>query len=252
MKKKLHRRSELQTDKTLINKIVIVQSLSEDEMHTGTRLHEDLETLDVWHDRGLNPELRNIHSKDDLINLLRDLREEAQLSAQWPVLHLEMHGNKDGVVLASGDFLSWQELKIPLSELNVATRNNLLVVLSACYGAYLTTAIIPSDRAPCWGLVGPHEEMSAGALLSSFQEFYSELFATGNGYQALKRLNDAVDSKKLSYLFTQCRSFFKDVYKDYFRNYYSPKALKLRVGELYKRMKEMGEIPKLGPGGNKT
>jgi len=225
-----------------------VQSLSEGEMHTGTRLHEDLETLDVWHNRGLNPELRNIPSKDDLMNLLRDLKEEARLSAQWPVLHIEVHGNRDGIVLASGDFISWQELKIPLIELNIATRNNLLVVLSACYGAYLTKTIIPTDRAPCWGLVGPHEEMSAGALLSSFQEFYSELFATGNGDQALKRLNDAVRSENLSYLFSQCESFFKMVYKAYFRDYFSPKALKLRAGELYKRAKEMGGTPKLSPG----
>jgi hypothetical protein len=230
------------------SKIVIAQSIPSAEMHTGTMLHEDIKTLNAWHNRGLNTELVNIHSKNELLDLISRLEDEARLSAEWPVLHIEAHGNRNGLGLSSGNFITWQELKVPLINLNIQTRNNLLVVLSACYGAYLTKVVVPTDRSPCWGLVGPSEEISASVLLASFTEFYNELFATGNGTAALRSLNNAVSMDMLTYSFTQCELFFKIVYNRYLKDNFTPKSLKLRAGELYQRAKGLGAAPSGGPG----
>jgi hypothetical protein len=231
-----------------VSKIVVIQSIPTRELHTGTKLHEDLETLDAWHKRGLTPELQNVTTRNDLLKLLTDLTEKARLEGDWPVLHFESHGNQEGLGLASGDFISWDELKQPLAELNIQTRNNLLVVLAACFGAYLTRTLIPTDRAPCCGLVGPNEAMYSDVLLKSFLEFYSELFATGNGSAALKRLNAAVSTDKLSYTFSQCEFMFKLVYHKYLQDYFAPHVLKKRALDLYHKTKQGGAAPSGGVG----
>ncbi len=230
------------------SKIVVIQSIPSTELHTGTELHKELENLDAWHARGLMPELHNVITKSELLELLLKLEETARLEGDWPVLHFETHGNQQGLGLASGEFITWDELKIPLVNLNIQTRNNLLVVLAACYGAYLTSALVPTDRAPCWGLIGPNEVMYDSVLLKSFLEFYTELFATGNGSASLKRLNATVRSDKPSFTFSQCEFMFKMVYHKYLQNYFSPPVLKKRAIDLYHEAKRRGAAPAGGPG----
>lgn len=230
------------------SKIIVIQSIPRNELRTGTKLHEDLETLDVWYERGLKPELKNATTRNDLLELLSELTDKARLEGDWPVLHFESHGNQQGLGLASGEFISWDELKKPLADLNIQTRNNLLVVLAACYGAYLMTTLVPTDRAPCWGLVGPNEAMYPDVLLKSFLEFYAELLATGNGTASLKRLNTAVRGGKLTYTFSQCEFMFKLVYHKYLQNYFSPRVLKKRALDLYHEAARRGAAPAGGPG----
>jgi hypothetical protein len=230
------------------SKIAVIQSIPSNELHTGTKLHEDLETLGAWNAKGLKSELHNVITMRELLGLLSELNEKARLEGDWPVLHFETHGNHEGLGLASGEFITWAELKIPLAELNIQTQNNLIVVVAACYGAYLTSALVPTDRAPCWGLVGPNEAMYPDDLLRSFLEFYTELFATGNGSASLKRLNAAVSSDKLSYTFSQCEFMFKMVYHKYLQDNFAPRALKKRALALYLETKRRGAAPVGGVG----
>lgn len=228
------------------SKIVVIQSIPEGELHTGTRLHEDMQIRELYHDRGFNPELHNITSTKELRDLLSELEQKARRDGDWPILHVEAHGNTDGLVLASKEFISWEALKPALIALNVATKNNLLLTLAACYGGYLTKTLLPLERAPCWALVGPVEGISAGALLDSFIEFYDELYATGNGSAALKRLNTSVNADKLSYTFSQCAQMFKLVYRRYLEEQFSPKVLRKRVESVNLQLKQQGRPPKGG------
>ncbi len=232
------------------SKIVVIQSIPPDELHTGTKLHEDLETLDAWHAKGLKSELHNVITRSELLGLLSALEEKARLEGDWPILHFETHGNPQGLVLASAAdaLVTWDVLKTPLVKLNIQTHNNLIVVLAACYGAHLTSSLVPTDRAPCWGLVGPNEAMYPDDLLRSFLEFYTELFATGNGSASLRRLNAAVSTEKLSYTFAQCEFMFKMVYQKYLQNNFAPRALKNWALAMYLETKRRGAAPAGGVG----
>jgi len=133
------------------SKIVVIQSIPEGELHTGTRLHEDMQIREVYHDRGFNPELHNITSTKELRDLLSELEQKARRDGDWPILHVEAHGNTDGLVLASKEFISWEALKPALIALNVATKNNLLLTLAACYGGHLDEDTHPTRKSPLLG-----------------------------------------------------------------------------------------------------
>lgn len=232
------------------NKIVVVQSLKDGELRTGSRLHEDLEMLNIAHGHKLDINIQDIDRKINFMQLLTDLTNGTKLNGLCPVLHIETHGSVDttGLVLSSGDFISWTELKDPLINLNIATKNNLLVVLAVCNGAYLTEIIKLTDRAPCWGLIGPAKTIQAGVVLASFSAFYAELLKTGDGGQALRLLNEAVPEGQAGYYFTTAEIFFKRVFEKYLTVSCSKKALDGRARNMRKELKRLGSaiIPSMG------
>ena len=222
---------------TRLRKIIVIQSLRPSDEKTGLLLHDDLQTLELWYNRGLKTAFHNVGCKAELTGLLSHIEKEVASDWEVPVIHFEMHGNSQGLCLALGEFISWEQLKSHLIRINILTRNNLLIALAACYGAYFSKVLMPMDRTPCWALVGPQETILPGNLLKSYLEFYREIFETGNGSRAIERLNDAVDPKKKAYFFAQCEFFFKFVYRRYLKEYFATRVLKVRAEKLYLKLK---------------
>jgi len=223
------------------SRIVIIQSLFSGDEFTGTKLHEDLETLNSFHDLGLEVDLINIERKDELFGALKGIREKTK-DGSYPLLHLEIHGSNDtsGLILSSRDYVGWSELKGPLTEINIACRLNLIVILAVCYGAHLMQIIQPVDRAPCWGLIGPTEEIKCGLILKSFYEFYKVLIETGSGAEAFKILAKLRDNEgfKGAYRFSNAEYFFKTVYLRYKEEECSPSSISKRAKRMYRKMKK--------------
>src|SRR2546422_669733 len=117
------------------SKIAVVQSLPIGEMQTGRRLRDDLDALNVFHQRGIDVSFHNISGKSQFLACLTQLQQEA-IQGIWPLLHIECHGADDttGIILADRSFIAWAELKPYLTTINIATHCNLLIVLGACYG----------------------------------------------------------------------------------------------------------------------
>jgi hypothetical protein len=109
-----------------------------------------------------------------------------------PILQIEAHGSDDrkGLVLRSGELVTWQELETRCRKLNIATQGNLILVMATCFGAYSSAIFSFKDRAPFWAVVGPMTEISSDQLLSSFSRLYTYLYDTRN----VNRLLDALDS----------------------------------------------------------
>jgi len=99
-------------------------------------------------------------------------------SGHSPVVHLDMHGNTDGLKVASSEVLAWAEFAPLLIEINRASRMNLLVVAAACHGWHMTDILRPTDRAPAWGIIGPPDSVTAGELYEATKRFYATLLAT--------------------------------------------------------------------------
>jgi hypothetical protein len=213
------------------------------------KIKEDIEVSNLFHERGLQVQFHDVAKKADFLSQLGKLVRETKNLGNNPLIHIEAHGSNDarGVVLSSGEFLSWEELKNPLTNLNIATRNNLFVVLSACYGAYLTTIVLPTDRAPCFGLVGPIRVLGAEHLLRSFSRFYQELLASGNGSEAVKQLNLDVGESGLNYSLTDAETFFAMVNEKYFGKYCTNSQYEERAREIAKKLRKMGKpSPRIG------
>jgi hypothetical protein len=231
--------------RALFSRIVILQSLSPSEPHTGTKIREDIEVSNLFYNRGLQIEFKDVSKKTDFLFELRNLAEGTRKSGNNPLIHIEAHGSNDttGLVLSSSEFIGWEELKKPLIDLNIATRNNLFVVLSACYGAYLTTIVLPTDRAPCWGLVGPTKPLQADHLLRSFSRFYQELLASGNGRKAVEQLNSDAGKNGINYSLTVAEDFFAMVNEKYISKYCTNSQYEKRAREIRKQLKNRGASP---------
>ena len=222
------------------NEITILQSL--ESGRTGSRLYEDLNQMVLQTNGLVRVRLFDIDCTKDLLNVLEQIRIDILRDDLAPLLHFETHGTEDksGLVLSSDEFVPWATLKAPLTTINDASRMNLFICLSACNGAGLTKIINPTDRSPCWGMVGPIDIMYPDDLLCDYTAFYQELLTTKDGWAAVARLNRG-DINKGPYLFTTAEWFFRQTWAAYVRDHCSPVMLKERAYKMIRRLKKYGK-----------
>jgi hypothetical protein len=219
------------------SKVIIIQSLS--DVFTGNRLQDDLSILTVFTQGIVTSELINVNSKEQFIKLLHRIKQDVQNDEYLPIIHIEAHGNEDntGLILANNDDVSWIEMKRPLSEINIATRLNLLLCISACYGGSFASALNIEDRAPCWAMIGPKDEMYPDDLLRDYTRFYEEILKTGSGGSGLKQLNDSFTGNDAKYFFMTAEQFFEIVWTGYLRKQCSNDELNKRANAIVRELR---------------
>jgi hypothetical protein len=220
------------------SQIMVLQSLQVADMRTGERLCENIESWNLFYDRGLKVSFEGVQTKQEFLGALQRLAFEAARGI-WPLLHIECHGSDDqtGIVLADGSCLTWTEMKPYLTAINIEARCNLLVVLGACYGAHLSRIILPTDRAPYSGLIAPTDQILPNELLSRFNSFYKELLQSMDGGDALQALLEE-RLKSGGYYYTTADHFFREVYEHYVEEQCSPLRLEQRAKALSRRIKK--------------
>lgn len=200
----------------------ILESLR--EMHTGRRLAMSLQAL---------PESRGavrfveVSSSDDLRAGLSAIAMGLSKTGAIPILHLECHGTTDGlgIVLASGEFVPWRDLRRPLEEINILCAAHILLVLGICRGARILELVDPTERAPFWGYVGSDDLISAGAIEDAFPPFYSALFRTNDLAAALIELRRHLPSFDA----LPVEHFFVQAYRAYLENHFTNERLNERA-----------------------
>ena len=115
-------------------------------------------------------------TKQQFLNVLASIIDDCRKNKNGPILHIDVHGGSDCIASANGEYILWSELKPYFCELNIICRLNLLVVMAACDGINLAKVLLPTDRAPVWGFIGPESEVQSGKLLDGLKSFYLELF----------------------------------------------------------------------------
>lgn len=234
------------------SRIVILQSLGAGDRFTGTSLHDDLEIFEAYHDLGLDIDLVNINNKEQLFQVLALIERRTLDEENYPLLHFEIHGSDDssGLILSSGQYVSWDDLKYPLTNINIACRLNLIVVLAVCYGAHLMKIIQATDRAPCWGLIGPTKEISTGMVLAGFYKFYKTLLESGSGGSAFRSLVETSENITFEnvYHFTNAEQLFRMVYSRYIKEECSPSSIDMRARRLYRKLKKDSEAKLISVG----
>jgi hypothetical protein len=156
------------------------------------------------------------------------------------VLQFEMHGSADGVSIASGEFVSWTDLKEPLTLINQTSRLNLLVVLAACEGANLMRLLQPTDRAPVLAVIGPRHTISAGALEKATLAFYRTLFAAGDAAAAWRAMNTAVSPSGMTFAVSTAEFMLRYVMHHYLRTEGTEAALDRRQDRLEAHLRAGG------------
>jgi hypothetical protein len=193
--------------------ILIVESIPAGEPATGRLLYQALEPLPAAFERPVQIEHFSVANRAELCAFFDRVASDHIPNGHTPLLHFESHGNDDGIQLASGEFLSWEELCEYLMPLNVATRLNLFVSIAACLGGFLLTQQTPAARAPFFASLSATREAYPDELLGGFSRFYNTLLATLNGDEALANLQETTPEGL--FYFAQALDSFKLTYSQY-------------------------------------
>jgi hypothetical protein len=171
--------------------VFVIESLAPGTRKTGTDLYDDVIAPISSELPEFYPRFRPAHDRRAFLDALAFLRETFVPEGRSPILHIEAHGNARGLQLGSGEWIDWPEFRELLVDINTLTRFNLLVVMAACKGSYLITAMHPTDRAPFWGVVGPTTDAGDTSMQAAMGAFYQVLLTTQDGDGSVKALNSA-------------------------------------------------------------
>jgi len=228
-------------DSNRFNQILVVDSIPNGELNTAKRLFEDIKTYASAYSPSPAVQYVRVESGDGFIQCVIKCRKDADERDIIPMLHIECHGDEDGFQFADGSLADWEELKLPITELNIATRLNLMIAVAACTGGALAKVMRMSDRAPFWGLIGPTKILTAVELEKAYRALYLTLLSTKSPAKAVQ----AMDGATTPGLFwrTTSQGLFEKVWASYKKEHCNPVALESRA----KRMREQLELASVLP-----
>lgn len=186
------------------NAIYVIQSLDVCEPRTGHSLFVgQIEPLCKRNNVGSS--YCEVSGKLGFLHSIRRIWKECETKSIFPIIHIEIHGNRDGLVLSSGEGVLWSEF-IPLCKgINRASNNNLLLVMAVCdgYQAIRNSSSI-KDSCPFCTFIGPNSTVTVGEILKEFPKFYELLFQSGDIDQAYQRLTSGYGIYKCERVFLDC------------------------------------------------
>jgi hypothetical protein len=102
----------------------------------------------------------------------------AKSEGRLPILHFSMHGNKEGVALTNGKFLTWGDLRTALQPLIERLEGELVVCMSSCHGHWAMNMALNEDPARPYGaLIGNAADANWSDSAVAFIAFYHRLFS---------------------------------------------------------------------------
>jgi hypothetical protein len=220
------------------SKLLIAESIPAGEFRSGRCLYEALEPLPAVLNLPIQIAYTSVPTRAAFEAFIGGTIDEIA-HGHTPVLHIECHGNDDGIGLANGrDFIAWEELRDYLAPLNVATRMNLMVSIAACYGVYAIKELLPSARAPFLAALSTDREAHPDELYRGFAAFYRTLLETLDGDQALQQIRH--NGPGAPFFFIDALAHFKLIYRNYLARMCTPKEYRRRALRIQEEQRESG------------
>lgn len=167
------------------NTIEIIESLRPDDTRTGKQLY-DIVCQEVPNQERF--EYTYVNNKNEFIEKLIEVANNAKKGIN-PIVHLEIHGSREGLELGNGECLDWVYLSQLFTQINVNSKFNLVLVLSVCYGIYATRMIQLGNIAPFTFMVAPPDRIHEDKI-RLLSDFYYKLLETQSFSAALPIIQD--------------------------------------------------------------
>ncbi|MEA0930743.1 hypothetical protein [Xanthomonas campestris] len=221
------------------NQILILDSIPVGQLNTAKRLEDDLRIL-VAVAAGGGPAVvyQRIESAQAFVAIIAQCNELARRDSYVPLVHLECHGSEEGLKFADGTALEWLAVKNALTPLNLATRLNLIFVISACHGMSMASVVHVTDPAPVYAFIGPSRAMGAQELLEGFLAFYEAYLRTGESTKAIEALRQTAEQGAFAVLSSE--AIFRLVLTSHREHYCNPESLAGRARFLQKEALILG------------
>lgn len=182
------------------DKIIVIESLPDHEkqkrngrlMSSGEYYIEELfPYCNKFREEPFDFELKTVDSANDLYQYLDLVCRNIKNSGQIPLIHFEVHGRdkQDGITMKNGDFIDWTALLDKLTNINVASANNLFVIFATCSGAFNLKYIMPRERPfPYYAAIAPDKPDFPIFLEQKYCLFYIALIIDGDTEKAFKEV----------------------------------------------------------------
>ena len=169
--------------------IVVIQSLKENDRKTGFELFDGIVKYKSFQEESFSREFKEVISKDELLNYFKELIHRIETEKFYFILHLETHGNQQGIVLKNGEVLLWDELFCYTRSMNTYFEGNLVLGLAMCYGGAILSAIPPDNRAPFKFFIGAFRSIDPDEIIRGFEQFYENFFFSFSPTNSLNSMN---------------------------------------------------------------
>lgn len=219
-----------------INKLYIVESLSDDDTKTGLELSEDLNS---WVP-SVYPDKEVVHvpvaNKEDFYKFFDSLYQEIEENNVIPIIHFEIHGESmgRGLILSSGELVTIGEFGDLLRRCNIATGCRLFITLAVCHGLMSLFSIYATSPMPFCGVLGSLDILYESDIQIRFKEFYEELFSSFDLNEATRKLKAANGSLQAEYESHMAGELFIKSYYGYLEKKCSPEAVEKRAKSCFK------------------
>lgn len=188
------------------NSIVVIESLNMIERHTGRELFDDIINR-LSNKQNLKSFYKNPKSADDFKALMQNLIIAVKTKGFIPILHFEMHGNENGLQLENGDFIEWQKIVTYFREINIFLKNQLLVTLAACKGAYIQQYISFEEPSPVMCVIASAEVVYSDVLIDDFTRLYEGILNGNPPQTCIDSIN--IQNNRFLYKPLHCEVIFQ-------------------------------------------
>jgi len=184
------------------NCICLIDAVPSGELQTSRAIKDDIDDLSLLATDTIRCNRITCADCADLAITLKRILEQARTGGVIPIIHFDGHGNKKGLSLPSGETYPFTRLVEQLREINVAIKNNLVVLFSGCETAHALKETSILEPCPYFMLFAPDDLVRASDV-DCFREFYRQLLTSGSLSEAIKAFNSKGPSSHYLTLFSQ-------------------------------------------------
>lgn len=188
--------------------LVIIESLRENDLKTGTLLHNGLMKNKKFQEPTLSSFLYTVKTKEELFQKLTEIIVRIKIDKLFPILHFEMHGFEDGIQLSSNEIVGWNELLPIFREINILLSNKLTIMMGMCRGITIAFEIDTSKRAPFNLIIGTIRDINGIELLNGYDAFYDNYFFTFDSVKSTQLMNNEIDAIQSTFTYLKAEYFF--------------------------------------------
>ena len=168
--------------------IIVIQSLKKGDRKTGEELFHDILRYKPEINKDVYVKFYDVRNHSEFVEILKAIERDTPDNHAL-TLHFETHGCIDGIGLGDNTLIEWRDLFSLLRPINIKLSNLLMVIMSMCQGAAISSHIEPTLRCPFRAFVGFENNMGEGALLEAYTVFYETYNNMLDVFDALRRVN---------------------------------------------------------------
>jgi hypothetical protein len=226
-----------------VGQIWVIESLGEHERHTGTAIRDHLRDILIPLERAPAVVYRDVPGREELLAALAELRADVERTGRYPILDIECHGGRDGLGLRDGSLVTWVELKPYLQAINLASRFNLVILMSCCSGAWYAGEERLEEPASFLAYLGPITPVDDLPMQRATMAFFAALFAERDVSAAIQALHAAEPTFPIVY--ESAIGVFRDVGVGYIRSHSTPDGFRERAQRQRDRLAVKGRVVSL-------